>query len=101
MASKVDKTQSEESRKALGGYWEKALVPSLATSYDEVQHQPEEEKELGAFNRIAQDLGKYMRPSSQDEYQDYINQVPYNIGKCQHLCGGVKSHKEDAGQGSL
>ena len=34
-------------------YREKALVPSLATLYDEVQRKLEEEKELGAFDRIA------------------------------------------------
>jgi hypothetical protein len=62
-------------------YWEKALVPSLSTSYDKVQRKLEEEKELDAFDRIAQDLGKYIRPGSEDEYQDYINQAPYNIGK--------------------
>ena len=36
---------------------------------------------LNAFGRIAQDLGKYMRLSGQDEYQDYTNQAPYIIGK--------------------
>jgi hypothetical protein len=66
-------------------YREKALVSSLSTSYNEVQREPEEEKELNAFNRIAQDLGKYMRPSSQDEYQDYTNQAPYDIGKMSAL----------------
>jgi hypothetical protein len=66
-------------------YREKALVPSLAISYDEVQHQPEKEKELGTFDRIAHDLEKYMRPSSQDEYQDYINQAPQNISKMSAL----------------
>lgn len=61
-------------------YGEKALVPSLSTSYDKVQHKPEE-KELDAFDRIAQDLGKYIQLGSEDEYQDYINQAPYDIGK--------------------
>jgi len=41
-------------------YQEKALAPLLATSYDEVQCKPEEEKELDAFDQIGQDLGKYM-----------------------------------------
>ena len=66
-------------------YQVKALVPLLATSYDEVRCKPDEEKELGTFDQIAQDLGKYMRPSSQDEYQDYINQAPFNIGKMSAL----------------
>ena len=62
-------------------YREKALVPLLTTLYNKVQYKPEEEKELDVFDRIGQDLGKYIQPSSQDEYQDYINQVLYNIGK--------------------
>jgi hypothetical protein len=62
-------------------YREKALVSSLSTPYDKVQREPQEEKELDAFDRIAQDLGKYIRPGSEDEYQDYINQAPYDIGK--------------------
>jgi hypothetical protein len=41
--------------------------------------------ELDAFDRIAQDLGKYIRPSSQDEYQDYTNQAPYDISKMSAL----------------
>jgi hypothetical protein len=65
-------------------YREKALAPSLATSY-KVQRKPEEEKELDAFDRISQDLGKYIRPSSQDEYRDYTDQLPYDIGKMSAL----------------
>ena len=66
-------------------YQEKALTPSLATSYDEVQRKPEEEKELDIFDRIGQDLGKYIRPSSQDEYGDYTDQPPYDISKMSAL----------------
>ncbi len=66
-------------------YREKALAPSLIISYDEVQCKPEEEKELDAFDRIGQDLGKYMRPSSQDEYGDYTDQPSYDIGKMSAL----------------
>jgi hypothetical protein len=66
-------------------YQEKIPALSLATSYDEPQRKPEEEKELDAFDRIGQDLGKYMRPSSQDEYRDYTDQTPYDIGKMSAL----------------
>jgi len=53
--------------------------------YDEVQRKPEEEKELDVFDRIGQDLGKYMRPFSQDEYRDYTDQPLYDIGKMSAL----------------
>jgi hypothetical protein len=33
------------------------------------------------FDQIAQKLGKYARPASQDEYEDYIHGEPYDIGK--------------------
>ena len=33
------------------------------------------------FNQIAQNLGKYSQLASQDEYKDYSNGEPYNIGK--------------------
>jgi hypothetical protein len=61
----------------------KALAPSPATSYAkaQVQRQPEKEKELDVFDQLGQDLNRYLRPSSRDEYQDYINQLPYDIGE--------------------
>ena len=37
------------------------------------------------FDQIAQDLGKYARPASQDEYEDYSNGEPYDIGKISAL----------------
>ena len=33
------------------------------------------------FDQIAQKLGKYAQPASQDEYEDYIHREPYDIGK--------------------
>jgi hAT family C-terminal dimerisation region len=33
------------------------------------------------FDQIAQDLGKYTQPASQDKYQDNTNGEPYDIGK--------------------
>jgi hypothetical protein len=62
-------------------YREKILIPSLTTSYDETQRKPKEEKELDVFDQIGQDLRKYMQPSNQDEYQNYIDQLSYDIGK--------------------
>jgi len=38
-------------------------------------------KELDEFDRIAQNLGKYTRPASQDENQDYASGEPCDIGK--------------------
>jgi hypothetical protein len=61
-------------------YREQASIPSVSTLYDNIRSRPQE-KELDVFDQIAQDLGKYTRPASQDEYQDYTNGEPYDIGK--------------------
>jgi hAT family protein len=37
------------------------------------------------YDQIAQDLRKYTRPASQDEYEDYSNGEPYDIGKISAL----------------
>ena len=62
-------------------YQEQALtsLASLSPSYSRPSQQPL--KELDAFDQIAQNLGKYTRPTSQDEYQDYISGELYDIGK--------------------
>jgi hypothetical protein len=61
------------------GYRELAPIPlSPIISYDRPSQQPV--KELDAFDEIAQTLGKYTRPASQDEYEDYISGEPYDIG---------------------
>jgi len=57
----------------------RTLVPGIAAAYN--SSEKEKEKELDVFDRIAQDLGKYARPTSQDEFQDYCNKNPYDIGK--------------------
>jgi hypothetical protein len=36
-------------------------------------------KELDDFDQIAQDLGKFARPASQDEYEDYNSESSYEI----------------------
>jgi hAT family C-terminal dimerisation region len=58
-------------------YREKAPTP-IISSFPEKTSQ---EKELDVFDQIAQKLEKYARPASQDEYQDYCNGEPYDIGK--------------------
>ena len=77
-------------------YRNKALALSPTMLYTTAQHQPEKEKELDVFDQLGQDLNRYLqpsrlhqptnlkrylRPSSRDEYQDYINQLPYDIGE--------------------
>jgi hypothetical protein len=60
--------------------WEtyRERAPTLVSqSYDKAP----EEQELDVFDQIAQNLGKYTRLASQDEYQDYIHREPYDIGK--------------------
>jgi hAT family C-terminal dimerisation region len=54
-------------------------LASLSPSYSRPSQQSP--KELDAFDQIAQNLGKYTRPASQDEYQDYTSGEPYDIGK--------------------
>jgi hypothetical protein len=50
-------------------YRVKAPTPLVSLSYDKtLQGQEEQEKELDAFDQIAQKLGNYTRPASQDEY---------------------------------
>ena len=41
----------------------------------------EQGKELNTFNKIAQSLSQVSRPTSQDEYDDYIAREPSNLGK--------------------
>ena len=64
-------------------YRDQALVPTMSVSYD--HSEKKKEKELDVFDQIAQDLGKYTRPASQDEFQDYISKEPYDIGKATAL----------------
>ena len=57
--------------------------PSVPTSLYE--RKSTQDQDLDVFDRIAQDLGKYARPASQDEYEDYANGEPYDIGKVSAL----------------
>jgi hypothetical protein len=58
-------------------YREKAPAPLISPSYDLAI----EEEEIDVFDQIAQNLGSYARPASQDEFQDYCSGEPYDIGK--------------------
>jgi hypothetical protein len=58
-------------------YRGRAPAPLASLSYDKVLR----EQELDEFDQIAQKLGNYTRPASQDEYQDYIHGEPYDIRK--------------------
>jgi hAT family C-terminal dimerisation region len=55
------------------------LVPMMSASYD--CSEKGKEKELDVFDQISQDLWKYNRPASQDEFEDYCSKQPYDIGK--------------------
>ena len=62
-------------------YRERApLNPLIPTSYDAAKDRLQE-KELDVFDQIAQNLKKYTRPASQDEFQDHCSGEPYDIGK--------------------
>jgi hypothetical protein len=57
---------------------------SLSPSYNRPSSQ-QPPKELDKFDKVTQNLRKYYRPTSQDEYQDYISGEPYDIGKMSAL----------------
>lgn len=56
--------------------------PSLISLYE---RKPSQDQDLDVFDQIAQDLGKYAWPTNQDEYEDYSNGEPYDIGKISAL----------------
>ena len=43
------------------------------------EKQELEEEELDIYDQIAQNLQSFKRPSSQDEWEDYCSQEPYEI----------------------
>jgi hypothetical protein len=55
-------------------YREKAPFHMVIPSYEKNASQ-----DLDDFDRIAQDLGKFARPASQDEFEDYNAESPYEI----------------------
>lgn len=44
-----------------------------------VQSYERNTQNLDDFDRIAQDLEKFARPASEDEYEDYNSESPYEI----------------------
>ena len=62
-------------------YREKGPSPPISV----YERKSTQDQDLDVFDQIAQDLGKYARPSSQDEYEDYSNGEPYDIGKISAL----------------
>jgi len=54
-------------------------------SYDQSSIDHEETQDLDEFDLVARDLGRYTRPQSQDEYDDYVAGDPYDIGKLSAL----------------
>ena len=55
-------------------YREKTPILTTTSSYEKNIPQ-----DLDDFDRIAQDLGKFARPASQDEYEDYNTEIPHEI----------------------
>jgi hypothetical protein len=55
-------------------YREKAPFHMVIPSYEKNASQ-----DLDDFDRIAQDLGKFARPASQDQFEDYNAESPYEI----------------------
>lgn len=58
-------------------YREMTPDPSISS----FRERTPEEEELSPFDRIAQKLGEYYEPVSQDEYEDYCSENPIEIGK--------------------
>ncbi|EED11633.1 hypothetical protein TSTA_108210 [Talaromyces stipitatus ATCC 10500] len=62
-------------------HFEKALEEyrQKAPTYMVVQSYERNTQDLDDFDQIAHDLGKFARPASQDEYEDYNSESPYEI----------------------
>jgi hypothetical protein len=64
-------------------YRDQAPISILSTSFDnlDIGKEKGKEKQLDKYDQIAQDLNKYTRPTSHDEFWDYCAIEPYDIGK--------------------
>jgi hypothetical protein len=64
-------------------YRDQVPTLTLSTSFDnlDIGKEKGKEKPLDRYDQIAQDLNKYTRPTSNDEFQDYCAMEPYDIGK--------------------
>ena len=77
---KLVKSTLEKVKKLWEKYWE--ATPSPATLVSSLySNTPKEPKELNAFDQIAQSLGSYTWPASQDEYKDYCSRELYSISQ--------------------
>jgi hypothetical protein len=57
----------------------------LPLNFPLYERKSSQDQDLDAFDQIARNLGKYTRPASEDEYEDYSNGEPYDIGKVSAL----------------
>jgi hypothetical protein len=64
-------------------YRDQAPISTVSTSFDnlDIRKEKGKEKQLDRYDQIAQDLNKYTRLTSHDEFRDYCAIEPYNIGK--------------------
>jgi hypothetical protein len=62
---------------------DEAPISTLSTSFGnlDVGKEKGKEKQLDRYDQIAQDLNKYSRSTSDDEFRDYCTNEPYDIGK--------------------
>jgi hypothetical protein len=64
-------------------YWDQAPISTLSISFNnwDIGKEKGKEKQLDRYDQIAQDLNKYTRLISHDEFRDYCAIEPYDIGK--------------------
>jgi hypothetical protein len=64
-------------------YRDQIPVSALSTSFNnlDIGKEKGKEKQLDRYDQIAQDLNKYTRPPSCDEFGDYCAIEPHDIGK--------------------
>jgi hypothetical protein len=74
LEKELAKACTSKSQKALG-----RLSGKGPFSYGYTIIRKECSQDLDDFDRIAQDLGKFARPASQDEFEDYNAESPYEI----------------------
>jgi hypothetical protein len=68
------KTALQKVKALWQGYRESALYTVTTPSYER-----ENTEGLDRFGRAVSDLRKFIRPASQDEYEDYNSELPYEI----------------------
>jgi hypothetical protein len=63
-------------------YREKISSRFISSSYEKKFSQ---DQDFDEFDRIIQNLGKYIRSANQNKYEDYSNMKLYDIGKISAL----------------